>query len=343
MSVAARLPAEALPRGGPGALRRSVGRRRLTRLSLGVLVAAAGVALGADLLASDRPLICRLDGTLHVLPALTDPAALRPFDARALEAHLGPGDWALMPPIPWSPNTHDLGAVLSPPTAGHLLGTDASGRDVLSRLVHGTRVSLAVGLLATALLVAVGVLLGGLAGWYGGWADLVVMRVVEVFLSIPTFLLVVTLLAVAAPTGWGAVGAVVAVIGLTRWPDVARLVRGEILRVRSLDYVTAARALGASDLRVLVRHVLPNALGPVLVAATFSVASAILVEGALSFLGFGIPADMASWGGILAEARGNVGAWWLAVFPGLALFVTVTAYNLVGEALRDAVDPKIET
>jgi peptide/nickel transport system permease protein len=198
-------------------------------------------------------------------------------------------------------------------------------------------------LVAVSILVAIGVLLGALAGYYGGALDAVVMRVVEIFLSVPSFLVIVTMLAVLQPEGWGAVVAMMVVIGITGWTGVARLIRAEILKVKAQEFVLASKALGASDLRILVRHVLPNAIAPVLVAATFSVAASILIEGALSFLGFGIPPDMASWGGMLTDVRQHFGAWWLAIFPGLAIFITVTAYNLLGEGLRDAIDPKLKT
>ena len=150
-----------------------------------------------------------------------------------------------------------------------------------------------------------------------------------------------TILAVLAPQGFTAVWVMTLVIGLVRWTDVARLLRGEILRVKALDYIQAARAQGASDLRIILRHILPNASNPVLVSATFALASGILLEGALSFLGFGIPDDMASWGGLLNAVRGNVQAWWLAVFPGAAVFSTVTAFNVLGEGIRDATDPRL--
>ena len=209
-------------------------------------------------------------------------------------------------------------------------------------MLHGARVSLAVGAMAVTVLLAIGMLLGTLAAYYGGLVDVVLMRVVEVVHSIPTILLLVTMLAVLAPEGWGAVFAMMLVIGLVRWTDVARLVRGEILRVRTLDYVQASKALGASDARIILRHVLPNSLSPVLVSASFSMAAAILMESALSFLGFGIPDDMASWGGLLSDGRANSEAWWLAIFPGAAIFVTVTAYNIAGEGLRDALDPRMK-
>jgi peptide/nickel transport system permease protein len=169
------------------------------------------------------------------------------------------------------------------------------------------------------------------------------MRVLEIVHSVPTILVLVSMLAIIMPTGWKSVIAMMVVIGLVRWTDVARLVRGEILRVRTMPYVEAARALGFGHARILFQHILPNSLSPVLVSATFSMASAILIEGALSFLGFGVPEDMASWGGMLNDVRGHTDAWWLAVFPGAAIFVTVTVYNLAGEGLRDAIDPRLKT
>ncbi|RMG17516.1 MAG: ABC transporter permease [Deltaproteobacteria bacterium] len=301
------------------------------------------VAVFADFLASDKPILLSLDGKVYVFPNVFDPPELRIYDNLRLLDAMDEEDWAVFPPILYGYNTHDLSAVLQPPGGDHLLGTDPVGRDVLARMIHGSRVSLAVGFLAVAIMVAVGVLLGALAGYYGGWVDGIIMRVVEVFLSLPTFLVLVTMLAVIAPEGWGAVVAMMVVIGLTRWTGVARLIRGEILKVKTQEYVEASRALGGSDARIIFRHIVPNSISPVLVSATFGVASAILIESALSFLGFGIPADMASWGGVLTEARRHVDAWWLAVFPGFAIFVTVTAYNLMGEGLRDAIDPKLKT
>jgi peptide/nickel transport system permease protein len=304
------------------------------------MAALVALALGADFVASDKPLYVELGGEVYVLPNLFDPPALRRHDNQSLTRTMAEGDTAVLPLVPWGYNTHCLDHVLSPPSSEHLLGTDASGRDVLARIVHGARVSLAVGVLAVGVLVLIGVLFGSLAGYYGGVLDALLMRVVEMVVSLPTLLLLATMLTILAPTGWNAVWAMMAVIGLVRWTDVARLIRGEILRIKALDYVDAARALGAGDGRILVRHVIPNALGPVLVAATFGMANAVLLEGALSFLGFGIPADMASWGGLLNGVRGHTDAWWLALFPGLALFLTVTVYNLAGEGLRDALDPR---
>jgi len=315
-------------------------KQPIQRAALVVLFVMVTVALIADMLASSQPLLLCFHHHWYVLPNLIHPSELRIYDNDLLMKHLGVDDWAVLPLVPWGYNGHDLTHVLSAPDAVHWLGTDSSGRDVLARLLHGSRVSLIVGVLSVTVLVTIGTTLGTLAGYFGGVLDVLLMRILEIVHSIPTILLLVTLLSVLAPEGYSAVIAMTVVIGLVWWTYVARLIRGEILRVKELDFVHAARAQGASTWRVIFGHVLPNASSPVLVSATFALASAILVEGALSFLGFGIPDDMASWGGLLNEVRSNIEAWWLAVFPGAAIFVTVTAFNLVGEGLRDALDPR---
>ncbi len=333
--------ASASTRGYWASVRRQFLAPRLNRFSLGVILSLFAVAAVADFVASDLPIAVKLDGRFYLFPNVTRPPALRSYDNQRLLQRMSEEDWAVFPPVPWGYNTHDLEHVLSPPSAEHWLGTDDSGRDVMSRVVHGSRVSLAVGLLSVMVLISIGVLIGSLSAYFGGILDLLLMRIVEIVHSVPTLLFLVTMLALIMPSGWWAVVAMMVVIGLVRWTDVARLVRGEILRIKTLEYVQAARLLGMSHARILIVHILPNAMSPVLVTATFAMASAILLEGALSFLGFGIPDDMASWGSLLNEVRGHTQAWWLAVFPGAAIFVTVTAYNLAGEGLRDAIDPRL--
>jgi peptide/nickel transport system permease protein len=203
-------------------------------------------------------------------------------------------------------------------------------------MIHGARISLSIGFVVVAIQAAIGIVLGALAGYYGGWVDLVISRLIEMMLGIPTFFLLLTVAAVFPPS----IYLIMIVLGLTGWTGIARYSRSEFLRCRSREFVEAARALGASDLRVMVRHILPNALAPVLVSMSFGVATAILAESGLSFLGIGVPADLVTWGSILSAARQNTFAWWLAVFPGAAIFATVTAYNLVGDGLRDALDPR---
>ncbi|MCO5171103.1 MAG: ABC transporter permease [Planctomycetes bacterium] len=220
----------------------------------------------------------------------------------------------------------------------HWLGTDDNGRDILARLIIGSRVSLSVGFVAVSIYLAIGIVLGALAGYFKGWVDVAISRVNEVVTCFPAFFLIISVMSILDPSIWS----VMIVIGLTRWTEVFRLVRAEFLRLTALDFVVAGQALGLSSARIVFRHVLPNALGPVFVAAAFGVAGAILIESALSFLGFGVPAPQASWGSVLHDARGHERLmWWVTIFPGLLIFLTVTAYNLVGEGLRDALDPRL--
>jgi peptide/nickel transport system permease protein len=222
---------------------------------------------------------------------------------------------------------------LAPPSAAHPFGTDDLGRDLLARVVVATPVSLAIGLTAAAVSLAVGFAVGATAGWFGGGVDLLLSRLGEIVLCFPLFFLLLALAAFLPPSP----ATVILVIGLAGWPGDARYARAEVLRVRRLDYALAARVSGASTPRILLRHVFPNVLPPLLVSAAFGVAWSILAEAALSFLGVGLPPPATSWGGILAAAPGYIEqAWWMALFPGLALFVTVAAYNLLAEGLRNA-------
>jgi len=238
---------------------------------------------------------------------------------------------------PYDPYAIDVRHILQAPSADHWMGTDRLGRDVLSRILYGARVSLSVGFVAVGIATVIGILVGSLAGFYGRWVDSVLMRLVDVMLAVPTFFLVLAVIAFLEPS----IVNVMAVIGLTSWMGVARLVRAELLSLRSREYVLAARALGASDARLIGVHLLPNGMAPVLVAAVLGVAEAILVESALSFLGLGVQPPFASWGNILTEGKDHIEfAWWLSLFPGLAIWVTVLGFNLFGEGLRDAFDPR---
>lgn len=222
---------------------------------------------------------------------------------------------------------------LRPPSAAHPFGTDDLGRDLLARVVAATPISLAIGLVAASVSLAVGFAVGGAAGWMGGHVDLALSRVIEVVLCFPVLFLLLALAALLPPSPL----AVILAIGLTAWPGDARYARAEVLKIRELDYARAARASGASTPRILVRHLLPNALPPLIVSAAFGVGWAILAEASLSFLGVGLPSPAVSWGGILAVAPNYIDeAWWIALFPGLALFLTVSAYNLLAEGLRAA-------
>jgi peptide/nickel transport system permease protein len=240
---------------------------------------------------------------------------------------------------PYDPLAPDWGAVLAPPSLAHPFGTDDLGRDILSRVLYGGRVSLQAGLLTVAFALAVGVPLGLAAGFFGGRVDNLVMRGVEVVLSFPTLVLALGITAVLGPKLLHALLA----IGIVFVPHFARLVRGQVLSVRENDYVTAARALGATDRRVMGLHVLPNCLAPVLVQSTFSIALGILIEAALSFLGLGTQPPTPSWGIMLSMGRGYLEqAPWLGAFPGAAVFLTVLGFNMLGDGLRDALDPRLK-
>ncbi|NMX23958.1 ABC transporter permease [Dissulfurirhabdus thermomarina] len=249
------------------------------------------------------------------------------------------GAAALLAPwiAPYDPYAVDTWHILAPPSAAHWCGTDALGRDCLSRLLYGARVSLLVGFVAVGISTAIGVVLGALGGYYGGWLDGLLMRFVDVMLCFPSIFLVMAVIAFLEPSIWN----IMAVIGLTGWMGVARLVRAEFLSLRQRDFVLAARLLGASDARIIFSHILPNAMAPILVSATLGVGVAVLTESALSFLGIGVQPPDPSWGNMLTEGKDNLEiAWWLSVFPGLAILVTVLGYNLLGEGLRDALDPR---
>jgi peptide/nickel transport system permease protein len=247
------------------------------------------------------------------------------------------GAKGIFPPNPYRPSNINLLEPLESPSSKHWFGTDKLGRDVASGMIHGSRISLSIGFVAVGIAVIIGVILGAIAGYFGSWVDLVVSRLFEIMLSIPTFFLLITVAALLPPS----IFLTMAIIGMTSWVGMARFTRNEFLRIRSLDYVTAAIALGVSDRKVMFKHILPNALAPVIVSVVLGIAGAILVESSLSFLGIGVPAELVTWGSILHEASTTTFAWWLAVFPGFAIFITVLAYYLVGEGLREVLDPRL--
>jgi peptide/nickel transport system permease protein len=301
------------------------------------------MAAFADFLANNIPILAKHNGTIYfpVIKQYLVSLGLSKWDADLLNV-----DWktldlesAVWPPVRYYPSDVDLFNNLTGPSTetGHFLGTDAIGRDVLSGLIHGSRISLSVGFVAAGIAVLIGVLLGAIAGFYGGNVDLLIMRFIEIMTLFPVFFLVITIVALYGSSIWF----IMIAIGITTWTGNAKLTRGEVLKVRNMDYISAATALGLKNRRIILRHVLPNALAPVLVAGAFEIAGAILTEAALSFLGFGVKATTVTWGSVLSEARGATSSWWLAVFPGFMIFITIVAYNLVGEGLRDALDPRL--
>ncbi|MGQ9863304.1 MAG: ABC transporter permease [Bacteroidia bacterium] len=393
----------------------------------------AFIALIADFLAYNKPFYAVYQGKTY-FPIFRDygealgltswPAELKNVDWRGLSL-----EKALWPLVRYAPSDIDLrnvpevgpfdAQVLRTPAERHYLGTDHIGRDVLSGLLHGTRISLTVGIVSVGISALIGILLGALAGYFGDnrvqvsragawlgmigiaagvyygfylrryklaealgegalvflfqllvslvigaivgvlvwslsrlfkrtswgskkvylWIDITISRVIEIMISIPTTLLIFTIAAIAKPSLF----LVMAVIGLTSWTGIARFMRGEMLKVRNLEYIQAAQALGYPAFRTIFIHAIPNALAPVLVSIAFGIASAILVESGLSYLGIGVPITTVTWGALLSSARNALGAWWLAVFPGIAIFVTVTLFNILGEGLRDALDPKLQS
>jgi peptide/nickel transport system permease protein len=328
-------------------LSRRRGRTRLVSFRRTALLLAPVVVLGAALIHTRRSDVNRLNQT----------------DFRRLEKRLKPGDSISWTPIRHAPTDIDKRVIpLSKPwphrlredelerakaasdewEAGmksHPLGTDDQRRDVLSMMIHATRVSLSVGFFSVIIYVTLGVILGAVAGYFGGWIDSAVMRVIEVIMCFPTLFLIITILAIVQPSIFWVMGT----IAFVGWTTVARLVRAEFLKLRQQDFVQSARALGASRARIIFRHILPNGVSPVFVSATFGIAGAILTESSLSFLGIGIPVDQPTWGNVLRAGRQYVETdWWLALWPGLAIFLTVTSFNLFGEALRDAMDPRLK-
>ncbi len=238
---------------------------------------------------------------------------------------------------PHKPSAIDINNILVGPSFSHPLGTDDLGRDVLSRMLWGGRISLEVGFVAVGIATLIGIILGSIAGYYGGWIDSLIMRAVDIMLSIPTIFLVLAVIAILEPS----ILNIMVVIGLTSWMEPARLIRAEFISLKEREFVLAARAIGATDGRIIIRHVLPNGLSPILVSATMGIGGAILIESALSFLGLGVQPPTPSWGSLLSSGKDNIEiAWWLSAFPGLAILVTVLGYNLLGEGLRDAFDPR---
>ncbi|MDB4935106.1 MAG: Dipeptide transport system permease protein DppC [Labilithrix sp.] len=326
-----RVPSTRAESAGPiGYLRSRLG-------AAGTLVAAALVlfAIFADMLANDLPIACKLHGQLWLFPNITQPAELVALggDATSSEA-----EWKVSALVPHGPTSPTAAPLLAPGrVTGHPFGTDREGRDVFARVIHGTRTYLVFALAAVMVSLLFGGLLGSLAGLFGGGADALVGRAIETVSAFPPLVLV---LGIQAAVPHATVATLFLAIALTRWPEVARLVRAEVMQVATRDYVMAARALGASPLRVLRRHIAPNVRGQLIVLGAIGVPAVILIEASLDFLRVGPPAGAASWGETMSEFRDAPMAWWLLAFPGVFLFATIVALNLVGEARREMMDPR---
>ncbi len=307
-------------------------RNRLAFAGLIVVLILFLIAIFAPLIANNKPYIY-ISKNKTYFPIFFDYPELRNIDLRKNNIK----GFKLFPPVQYSYSEYDLDSIVIKPGPKHIMGTDEQGRDLAARMIYGTRVSILVGFIAVFIYVSIGILIGAVAGYYGGIVDLIISRFIEIVICFPTFFLILTVLALVGPS----LVNVMVVIGITGWTGIARIVRGEFFKLREADFVTASRASGARDRRIIIRHILPNALAPVLVSATFGIASTILIESSLSFLGFGVQPPTPSWGDILSQSRDFMDfAWWLTLIPGFAIFITITAYNLVGEGLQDALDPK---
>ena len=305
-------------------------RSKAAVASLGLILFFFLLAVTAPLIANNKPYIYVENGSAY-FPLFVTYEKFSQTDFRK-----APG-FKIMPPVPYSYSEYDLDSIVAPPSKAHIMGTDEQGRDLLSRMIWGSQVSIFTGFVAVFIYVGIGIIVGAIAGYYGGWIDIALSRIIEIVICFPTFFLILTMLALVGPSLLN----VMIVIGITGWTGIARIVRAEFLRLREMDFVTASRALGAKDRWIIFRHILPNALAPVLVSATFGIASTILIESSLSFLGFGVQPPTPSWGEILSQSRDYMDfAWWLTAIPGCAIFLTITAYNISGEAFQDAIDPQ---
>jgi len=243
---------------------------------------------------------------------------------------------AVLAPLisPYDPTQLDAKHLLIGPSGSHIMGTDSLGRDILSRMIYGARISLSIGIIAVGIATITGLILGSIAGFYGGFLDVLIMRFVDIMLCFPTLFLILAVVAILEPSIFN----IMIIIGLTGWMGVTRLVRAEILTLKEREFIQAAKAIGASNFRIITRHLLPNCMGPVLVNATLGIAGAILLESGLSFLGLGVQPPVPSWGNILIEAKSTMGvAWWITVFPGLAILLTILGFNLIAEGLKQKI------
>lgn len=345
----------------PGFWREAWGRfraRKLAMTALAFVVFLAFVALFSPAIAGTKPVVVKYKGRLY-FPAMgyfkaewENPVFARDKFRKRYPQNLQEKDrdsWAIWPlsfndpyrrvqADEWPGRPGNPTQVDGRPSRLNWFGTDQRGVDVFAQMVHGARIALLVGFVSMGIAAAIGIVTGGIAGYFGGWVDTIFSRIIEVVMCVPTLVLILALLAVIEqPTIWH----MMAIIGMTSWTGIARLTRAEFLKLKQMDFVAAARATGIGPIRIMYRYLLPNALAPVLVPITFGIAAAILIESSLSFLGFGAPPPNPSWGTLLSAGRSNYQLWWLIVFPGTAIFLAVLAYNLIGEGLQEATDPRL--
>lgn len=321
-------------------------------IGLTVFLLLCGTGFFCNLLAGGLPIVCKYKGTVcfpavvatfHKIPGakwikdMPKPFRFPQFNAKRDVPQDREG-WAIWPLVPWDPNEVDLGVLLKPPSRNHPLGTDEVGRDVLARMIHATSIAMLVGFISMGIATIIGLTLGSLAGYHGGWVDTVLSRIIEIFICVPAFYVVLIVMALFR----AGIFPVMSVIGLFAWTGIARYVRAEMMKQKSLDYAVAARALGASTNRVMFRHLLPNSLAPVVVVVAFGIAGAIFTESALSWLGYGVMPPTPTWGNILRSGFDNIRVAPHLLFPSsAAIFVAVLTFNLIGDALRDCTDPRL--
>jgi peptide/nickel transport system permease protein len=332
-------------------------RRKLAMTALAFVVFLSLVAIFAPVIVGTKPLVCKYKGSIY-FPALgylnsdwenpllrTEMRLIYPVNLQKKD----PESWALWPLVyqdpfrrvrddEWGDRPGNPSGAAGKPSSINLFGTTSTGYDVFAIMVHGTRTALLVGFVSMGIAGFIGIIVGSLAGYFRGPVDVALSRVIELVLCIPTLVLILALVSLLEkPRIWHTM----AIIGCTQWTSIARLARAEFLKLRESEFVMSARALGVKPARIIFRHILPNALAPVLVPITFGIAGAILIESALSYLGFGPPPPNPSWGDLLSQGRANMQMWWLILFPGLAIFFTVLAYNLIGEGLQESTDPRL--
>jgi peptide/nickel transport system permease protein len=331
-------------------------RRKLAMTAMSFVAVLTLVAIFSPAIVGTKPIVCKYKGALY-FPAMgyfkeswENPKFIIDDFRGVYPGNLArndPESWAIWPLVyqdpyrrvrdgewPGQPGSQGY----APPNRWNWMGTNQPAVDVFAQMIHGTKIALLIGLLSTGIAAAIGITVGALAGYLRGWVDMLLSRIIELVMCVPALVLILALIAIVEhPTIWH----LMLILGATSWTGIARLTRAEFMKLSNMDFVTAARALGARTPRIMFRHMLPNALAPVLVPISFGIAAAILIESGLSFLGFGTPPPNPSWGNLLNAGRSNLQMWWLIVFPGLAIFVTVLAYNLIGEGLQEATDPRL--